>query len=183
MRVWDQRKPVTRRALLSLLLKSVIILPLMLAVYKLFPAFLATHSFSWWVRGYLALVPFIIFAKTVDVIFQLILLPFFGSVPPFLDKPCLSQSLSEFWELLTTPSCLRNVSEISPIPQVGVKCGLNAGMLFRIVSHHVLGTGGLLHPFGSLRLQVCVGITSVPSGPSVFSSAKITATEPPHTQP
>src|SRR5690349_9091930 len=56
-------------------------------------------------------------------------------------------------------------------------------MVSRMICHHASGTGGCCHGAGSESPPECVGITSVPSEPSSCSSARITATGPPHTQP
>ncbi len=56
-------------------------------------------------------------------------------------------------------------------------------MVARITGHHASGTGGFPHSDGSELKFVCVGTTSVPSGPSASRMASATACAPPHTQP
>src|SRR5665648_418124 len=56
-------------------------------------------------------------------------------------------------------------------------------MLSRMLCHHACGTGGFSHFAGSDRSPECVGMTRVPSIPSVCSSASTTLTAPPHTHP
>lgn len=69
------------------------------------------------------------------------------------------------------------------MPRVGVRSGSKAGIVSRMTSHHRSGTGGFCQSAGSERSLECVGITSVPLGPNTASSARITATGPPLTQP
>ena len=52
------------------------------------------------------------------------------------------------------------------MPRVGVRCGSKAGISARMISIHSNGTGGLTQAAGSLRSDECVGIASVPVGPS-----------------
>ena len=60
--------------------------------------------------------------------------------------------------------------------------GSNGGVVARIVSHHARGTGGFSQPAGSDPAE-WAGITRVPSVPTTASSARITAVDPPQTQP
>ena len=69
------------------------------------------------------------------------------------------------------------------MPRVGVRSGSKAGIVSRMTGHHASGTGGLRHQAGSDKSAEWVGMTSVPSRPSAISSAKMTATGPPETQP
>src|SRR5690606_25891006 len=87
------------------------------------------------------------------------------------------------WLLRLAPGQRRTHSDIAPMCEPGVTSGSNGGVCKRIVSHHDFGTGGFSHPAGSVLLEVCVGTTSVPSGPSASRSASTTATCAPHTQP
>ena len=72
---------------------------------------------------------------------------------------------------------------MTPIHRLGVRDRSNPGACDRITGHHDSGTGGLSQSAGSVFSGVCVGTTSVPSGPSTSSSACTTAWTPPATKP
>ena len=81
------------------------------------------------------------------------------------------------------PGHVRATSTTTPSPRAGETAGSYGGISARITGHHDSGTGGACHWLGSELWLVCVGTTSVPSGPSASSSAPTTACAPPHTQP
>ena len=61
--------------------------------------------------------------------------------------------------------------------------GSKAGVSLRMTSHQDCGTAGLPQSAGSVSCRECVGMTSVPAGPTASSSAVTTACAPPATHP
>ncbi|QEF97058.1 hypothetical protein Mal15_10930 [Stieleria maiorica] len=97
IRIWDQRRPATRRDWGHWIAEAAWTFPLAVAVYCFFPRWLSAQTDAWWIRGYLAVVPFLIFAKSLGTVMQLILMPCCGRLPPFIDQSYRSRSLAEFW--------------------------------------------------------------------------------------
>ncbi len=87
------------------------------------------------------------------------------------------------WKLRRLPGQVRKSSVMRPMPVLGIRRGSKAGIASRTICHHALGIGGFCHAAGSVRPEVCAGITSVPEGVSTSSSAWMTATGPPQTHP
>jgi hypothetical protein len=87
------------------------------------------------------------------------------------------------WLLRITPGTCRKQFTIAPMWVAGVSAGSNAGIDSYTSANHSGGSGGFCQSAGSVQCDECVGIRSVPTGPTVSSSASTAACAPPTTHP
>jgi len=92
---WQQMLLLGRPDKRSLLYKGVIFLPLMVIVFLWVPTL--TSDMAWWVRSYLAILPFWLLIETIQLLVELCWSKVNRSVPPISQHPLVAKSVADFW--------------------------------------------------------------------------------------
>ncbi len=78
-----------------LLYKGMIFLPLLAIVFLWMPTL--TSGMAWWIRSYLAILPFWLLIETIQLLVQLCWSQVNRSVPAISQHPLMAKSVADFW--------------------------------------------------------------------------------------
>ncbi len=92
---WQQMTRLGKPDKRLLLYKCMVFLPLMMIVFLWIPAL--TSGMHWWVRSYLAILPFWLLIETIQLVVELCWSRVHQSVPAINQQPLAARSVADFW--------------------------------------------------------------------------------------
>ncbi len=95
IRSWQQMILLGKTDKQLLLYKGMVFLPLMTIVFLWMPTLIS--GMAWWVRSYLAILPFWLLIETIQLLVELCWLRVNRSVPAINQHPLAARSVADFW--------------------------------------------------------------------------------------